>query len=193
MKSIAVFCGSSMGNSPQFPVVTEQLGALMGSKGIRLVYGGAQVGLMGVVADAVLKAGGEAIGVLPGFLGSKEIAHHGLSELIMVESMHERKQKMSELCDGVITLPGGYGTMEELFEFITWAQLGLHSKPIGLLNVAGYYDALVKLVDDMVKFELLKPINRDMLLISDNPEELLQLMHDYQAPAVPKWINPETT
>ncbi|MDW3193977.1 MAG: TIGR00730 family Rossman fold protein [Cytophagales bacterium] len=193
MKSIAVFCGSSMGNSPEFPVVTEQLGAFMGSKGIRLVYGGAQVGLMGVVADAVLKAGGEAIGVLPGFLGSKEIAHHGLSELIMVNSMHERKQKMSELCDGVITLPGGYGTMEELFEFITWAQLGLHSKPIGLLNVAGYYDALVRLVDDMVKFELLKPINREMLLISDNPEELLQLMHDYQAPEVPKWINPETT
>lgn len=193
MKSIAVFCGSSMGNSPLFPVATEQLGALMGANGIRLIYGGAQVGLMGVIADAVLKTGGEAIGVLPGFLGSKEIAHHGLTELLMVDSMHERKQKMSELCDGVITLPGGYGTMEELFEFITWAQLGLHSKPIGLLNVDGYYDALVKLVDDMVRFELLKPINRDMLLISSDPKELLQLMEDYQAPEVPKWINPETT
>lgn len=193
MNSIAVFCGSSTGNSPRFSIVTRQLGTLMGSKGLRLVYGGAQVGLMGVIADAVLQAGGEAIGVLPGFLGSKEIAHHELTELIMVDSMHERKQKMSELCDGVITLPGGYGTMEELFEFITWGQLGLHGKPIGLLNIDGYYDALITLLDDMVKFELLKPMNRDMLLISSDPAELLQLMHDYQAPEVPKWINKETT
>lgn len=193
MKSIAVFCGSSMGNHPQFQEVTQQLGELFGSRGIDLIYGGAQVGLMGVVADATLKAGGKAIGVLPKFLGAREIAHHGLNELIMVDSMHERKQKMSELCEGVITLPGGFGTMEELFEFITWAQLGLHKKPIGLLNVAGYYDALIRLLNDMVEFGLLKPMNRDMLIVSDDPVELLQLMQDYQAPEVPKWINPETT
>lgn len=182
-----------MGNHPQFRIATQQLGELLGSKGIQLIYGGAQVGLMGVVADAALKAGSKAIGVLPRFLGAKEIAHHGLSELIMVDSMHERKQKMSELCDGVITLPGGFGTMEELFEFITWAQLGLHSKPIGLLNVAGYYDALIQLLDDMVKFELLKPINRAMLIVSDDPDNLLHLMENYQPPEVPKWIDPETT
>lgn len=193
MKSIAVFCGSSMGNHPQFQITTQQLGKLLGSRGIQLIYGGAQVGLMGIVADATLKSGGKAVGVLPRFLGAKEIAHHGLSELIMVDSMHERKQKMSELCDGVITLPGGFGTMEELFEFITWAQLGLHSKPIGLLNVAGYYDALIQLLDDMVKFELLKPINRAMLIVSDDPDQLLQLMENYQAPEVPKWIDTETT
>lgn len=193
MKSIAVFCGSSMGNDPQFQEKTEQLGRTFGQRGIRLIYGGAQVGLMGVIADATLKAGGQAIGVLPGFLGAKEIAHHGLNELIMVESMHERKQRMSELCDGVIALPGGLGTMEELFEFITWAQLGLHSKPIGLLNVSGYYDALITLLDDMVRFELLKPINRDMLIVSEDVDHLLQLMEDYQPPTVPKWIQPETT
>lgn len=193
MKSIAVFCGSSIGNEPQFQVATRQLGELLGTKGIRLIYGGAQVGLMGEIADATIKAGGQAIGVLPGFLGSKEIAHHGLNELIMVDSMHERKQKMSDLCEGVITLPGGYGTMEELFEFITWAQLGLHQKPIGLLNVVGYYNALIHLLDDMVKFGLLKQLNRDMLLVSDNPEELLQLMENYQAPEVPKWINKKTS
>lgn len=193
MKSIAVFCGSSMGNHPQFQQVTHQLGELFGEEGIDLIYGGAQVGLMGVIADATIKAGGRAIGVLPKFLGAKEIAHHGLHELIMVDSMHERKHKMSELCEGVITLPGGFGTMEELFEFITWAQLGLHKKPIGLLNIAGYYDALIRLLEDMVKFELLKPINRDMLIVSEDPVELLQLMKNYQAPEVPKWINSETT
>ena len=193
MKSIAVFCGSSMGSHPHFRIVTQRLGELLGTKGIRLVYGGAQVGLMGVVADATLKVGGSAVGVLPRFLGAKEIAHHGLSELIMVDSMHERKQKMSDLCDAVITLPGGFGTMEELFEFMTWAQLGLHSKPIGLLNIGGYYDSLIQLLSDMVKYELLKPLNRDMLIVSDDPDHLLKLMEEYQAPEVPKWINPETT
>lgn len=182
-----------MGSRPEFQEAARRLGGLLGERDIRLVYGGAQVGLMGSVADATLEAGGEVIGVLPNFLGGKEIAHHSLTELIMVDSMHERKQKMSELCDAVITLPGGYGTMEELFEFITWAQLGLHRKPIGLLNVAGYYDSLIRLVDDMVRFELLKPMNRDMLIVSNDEEELLQLMDEYQAPEVPKWIDPETT
>lgn len=158
-----------------------------------MIYGGAKVGLMGVVANGALERGGEVVGVLPDFLGSKEIAHDRLTSLIMVKSMHERKQKMSELSDGVITLPGGFGTMEELFEFITWAQLGLHNKPIGLLNVGGYYDALIRLLDDMVKFGLLKPINRDMLLVESDPEVLLKRMGNYQAPAVPKWINAETS
>ena len=193
MKSIAVFCGSSMGNLPEFEVAGRKVGQMLGKKNIRLVYGGAQVGLMGVVADATLAAGGEVTGVLPGFLGSKEIAHGNLSSLIMVDSMHERKQKMSELSDGVITLPGGFGTMEELFELITWAQLGLHTKPIGLLNTAGFYDALIQQLDNMVHYGFLKPLNRDMLLISGDPEELLDQMSNYQAPKVPKWIKPETT
>lgn len=193
MKSITVFCGSSYGNETVYEEQAAQLGKTLAKNNITLVYGGASVGLMGAVANAALEAGGKVIGVIPRFLNSKEIAHIGLTELILVESMHERKAKMSELCDGVITLPGGFGTMEELFEMLTWAQLGLHQKPIGMLNTHGYYDALNYLVKTMEEQGFLKPVYRDMLLVSEDIEDLLGKMMRYQAPEVPKWISKETT
>lgn len=193
MKSITVFCASSPGFDPLYHNTAFALGQLLATRNITLVYGGAKVGLMGAVADGVLDKQGKAIGVLPHFLGGKEIAHAGLTKLIKVESMHERKTKMNELCEGVIALPGGFGTLEELFEMLTWAQLGLHQKPIGLLNVDGFYDSLVHLLQNMVDKGLLKEENRRMLLVSDNTAELLQLMADYVAPEVGKWISKETT
>jgi uncharacterized protein (TIGR00730 family) len=192
MKRITVFCGSSSGNKDIYRAYALQLGQTLAKQNIGLVYGGAKVGLMGAVADGCLQEGGKVIGVLPTFLGSKEIAHDGLTELIMVESMHERKTKMNELCDGVIALPGGFGTMEELFEMLTWAQLGLHGKPIGLLNVDGFYDHLVAMIESMVDNGLLKEINQSMLLVSDSIDKLLDQMKNYKAPAVGKWITKET-
>jgi uncharacterized protein (TIGR00730 family) len=193
MKKVTVFCGSSFGADPLFEIQAYNTGQALAAKGIGLVYGGAQVGLMGAVANGVLNAGGNAIGVLPRFLQTKEIAHTGLTELILVESMHERKTRMSGLCDGVIALPGGFGTLEELFEMLTWAQLGLHKKPVGLLNINGFYDELVAFVSTMVDKGLLKPVNRDMLLIDTTIEGLLAKMETYKAPEVTKWINKETT
>ena len=193
MKSIVVFCGASYGNQPVYEEQAMLLGRTLAQKGIRLIYGGASVGLMGAVANAALEAGGTVIGVIPRFLNSREIAHIGLSELILVESMHERKAKMNELCDGVITLPGGFGTMEELFEMLTWSQLGLHTKPIGLLNTAGYYDPLNYMVKTMEEQGFLKSVYRDMLLTDENVEGLLARMSAYTAPEVPKWISKETT
>ncbi|WP_228400744.1 LOG family protein [Chryseobacterium taeanense] len=189
MKSITIFCGSSFGSEDIYKKQATLLGQTLAKNHIQLVYGGADVGLMRAVADGALQAGGKVIGVLPYFLQSKEIAHKQLTELILVETMHERKTKMNELCDGVIVLPGGYGTLEEFFEMITWAQLGLHQKPIGILNIDGFYDDLIKLVQTMVSKGFLKQINRDMLLISDNIEELLEMMKNYEAPKVGKWIS----
>jgi len=193
MKRVSVFCGSSFGTNPLFEENAYQLGQTLAKKGIGLVYGGANVGLMGAVANGVLESNGEAIGVLPHFLQQKEIAHNGLTELILVESMHERKTKMNDLCDGVIALPGGFGTLEEFFEMLTWAQLGLHRKPIAILNVNGFYDALVAFIQNMVNSGFLKEINRDMLIVSNNIDELLLLMQNYKAPEVGKWINKQTT
>lgn len=193
MKRVSVFCGSSLGTNPLFEEKAYQLGQALAKKGIGLVYGGANVGLMGAVANGVLEDNGEAIGVLPHFLQQKEIAHNGLSELILVESMHERKTKMNDLCDGVIALPGGFGTLEEFFEMLTWAQLGLHKKPIAILNVNGFYDALVAFIQNMVTNGFLKEINRDMLIISSDIDDLLSLMENYKAPEVSKWINKQTT
>ncbi|MCD6019936.1 MAG: family protein YvdD [Bacteroidetes bacterium] len=191
MKRITVFCGSSNGNENSFRLNAEMLGKQLAKQHIGLVYGGAKVGLMGAVADGALKERGEVIGVLPNFLRSKEIAHSGLSELILVESMHERK--MHELSDGIIALPGGFGTMEELFEMLTWAQLGLHKKPIGILNVNGFYDPLLTMIGTMVEKGFLKEVNESMLLVSDNIDDLLHQMKNYDPPTVPKWIDPETT
>ncbi|ROH97588.1 LOG family protein [Chryseobacterium daecheongense] len=191
MKSITVFCGSSFGSNDIYKEQASLLGRTLSQQDIQLVYGGADVGLMGAVADGALQEGGKVIGVLPYFLQSKEIAHKNLTELILVESMHERKTKMNELCDGVIVLPGGYGTLEEFFEMITWAQLGLHQKPIAVLNIDGFYDDLIKLVQTMVDKGFLKQVNRDMLLMSDNIDELLEKMRNYQAPTVGKWISKE--
>ncbi|WP_299177539.1 TIGR00730 family Rossman fold protein [uncultured Chryseobacterium sp.] len=189
MKSITIFCGSNFGSDEIFRQQATLLGQTLAKENIQLVYGGADVGLMGAVADGALNAGGKVIGVLPYFLQSKEIAHKNLTELILVDSMHERKTKMNELCDGVIVLPGGYGTLEEFFEMITWAQLGLHQKPIAVLNIDGFYDDLIKLLQTMVDKRFLKQINRDMLLISDNIDELLEMMKNYKAPSVGKWIS----
>ncbi len=191
MKRITVFCGSSFGNEEIYKEQAALLGETLAKQNIELVYGGANVGLMGAVADAVLSKGGKVIGVLPNFLRSKEIAHQGLTELILVESMHERKTKMNDLCDGVIALPGGFGTLEELFEMITWAQLGLHKKPIAILNINGFYDSLVQLTEVMVEKGFLKEINQQMLLVSNNIDDLLYKMNNYTAPTVGKWIDKE--
>lgn len=189
MNSIAIFCGSSAGNNIIYRDQAAVLGQSLARRSIRIVYGGAKVGLMGVVADSALAAGGDVIGVLPGFLKSKEIAHTGLTELISVESMHERKTKMHELCDGIIALPGGYGTLEELFEIITWAQLGLHHKPVGVFNIDGFYDHLIALLRGMMSNGFLKEVNFKMLLVSSDIEELLSLMANYRPPMVGKWIS----
>ena len=191
MKSITVFCGSSFGSDEIYKEQATLLGQTLAKQNIQLIYGGANVGLMGAVADGVLQEGGKVIGVLPHFLQSKEIAHQDLTELILVETMHERKTKMNDLCDGVIVLPGGYGTLEEFFEMITWAQLGLHKKPIAILNIDGFYDDLIKLVQTMVDKGFLKQINQEMLLVSDSIDELLEKMRNYQAPTVGKWISKE--
>jgi len=191
MKRITVFCGSSFGTDEIYKEQATLLGKTLAKQNIELVYGGANVGLMGAVADGILNEGGKAIGVLPDFLRSKEIAHLGLTELISVESMHERKTKMNDLCDGVIALPGGFGTLEELFEMLTWAQLGLHKKPIAILNINGFYDSLIELTEVMVTKGLLKDVNQKMLLVSEDIEDLLEQMKNYVAPAVGKWIDKE--
>ncbi|MCW3089583.1 MAG: family protein YvdD [Ferruginibacter sp.] len=191
MKRLSIFCGSSLGNKTNFKTTATQLGRAMAKRKIDLVYGGANVGLMGAIADSVLAAGGRAIGVLPAFLQEKELAHEGLTELILVETMHERKTKMNELCDGVLALPGGFGTLEELFEMLTWGQLGLHKKPIGILNIDGFYNNLNLLIRTMVDNGFLKAIHRDMLIIDENIETILDRMANYKAPVVDKWLVPE--
>ncbi|MDR6845156.1 TIGR00730 family Rossman fold protein [Flavobacterium granuli] len=189
MKRITVFCGSSSGTEEIYTSQATLLGKTLAKRNIELVYGGANVGLMGAVADGVLNNGGKAIGVLPNFLRSKEIAHKQLTELILVDTMHERKTKMNDLCDGVIALPGGFGTLDELFEMLTWAQLGLHKKPIAILNVGGYFDALIVFIQNMADKGLLKEVNREMLLVSDSVEDLLDKMENYVPPTVGKWID----
>lgn len=193
MKRITVFCGSSSGTDTDFEIQAKELGRKLALKNIGLVYGGADIGLMGAVANGVLESSGNVIGVLPNFLKSKEIAHSGLSELILVDSMHERKKEMNDLCDGVIALPGGFGTLEELFEMLTWGQLGLefslHKKPIGILNINGFYNELIAFLDKMVDKGLLKNVNREMILVSGDIDELLTKMKAYAAPNVGKWIN----
>lgn len=193
MKTITVFCGSSAGSDGTLMEQATLLGQTLAKQKIQLVYGGSNVGLMTAVADGALSAGGIVIGVLPDFLKAKEVAHLGLTELIVVESMHERKMKMNELCDGVIALPGGFGTLEELFEMLTWAQLGLHKKPIAILNTNGFYDALIMLLNNMVDNGFLKSVNKEMLLVSSDIEDLLYQMKNYVAPNIEKWINKETT
>lgn len=176
MQSICVFCGSAEGNDPSFVNQGALLGRLLAQRNIKLVYGGSQLGVMGAVANSCLTSGGSVVGVIPNFLASKEIAHTGLSELIRVESMHERKTKMSQLAEGFVALPGGYGTMEELCEILTWRQLGLVSAPVGILNTNGYYDALRQLFAHMVVQGLLKKSNFDMVIWESDPEKLLDKM-----------------
>ncbi len=166
------------------------LGRFLARKGIELVFGGGKVGLMGVLANAAIDAGGSVVGVIPRFLNIREVVHDGVSELIHVDSMHERKALISEMSDGFIALPGGFGTFDELFEMLTWGQLGLHRKPVGVLNVNGYFSDLLKAMDTMVREGFLKVIHREMVIVSDRIEELVDQMESYRAPAAPKWIQP---
>jgi uncharacterized protein (TIGR00730 family) len=193
MKSIVVFCGSSDGYNEVYKETAYQLGAFLAERNIRIIYGGAKVGLMGALAEGCLANGGQVIGVIPDFLCTKEVVHRGLTELIIVKSMHERKMKMHELSDGIIALAGGWGTMEELFEMMTWAQLGLHPKPIGLLNVNGFYEPLLALFSIMTEEGFLKEVYRSMMLVSEDITELLDLMDNYEVPELPKWISTTTT
>ena len=193
MKRICVFCGSSSGKSKEFMEAATLLGQELVSHNIGLVYGGSNVGLMGRIADSVLEGGGEAVGVIPHSLVSKEVAHTGLSELRVVNSMHERKAAMVDLADGFIALPGGLGTLEELFEVMTWAQLGFHQKPCAMLNVNGYYDSLIAFLDHAVAQQFVKDIHRSMLIVEEQPADLLQRMLDYQPPLVDKWIGRNET
>jgi uncharacterized protein (TIGR00730 family) len=188
MKTIAVYCGSSAGVNGVYQEQTRLLGQALVYKNINVVFGGGKVGLMGVLADAVLEAGGHVTGIIPGFLHVKEVAHDGLSEMISVETMHERKALINNMSDGAIALPGGFGTLDELFEMLTWGQLGLHQKPVGILNINGYYTHILEAIATMVKESFLKKVNMDMVLVSEDIEELLEQMHMYRAPAVPKWI-----
>ncbi|WP_183573211.1 TIGR00730 family Rossman fold protein [Mucilaginibacter sp. X5P1] len=188
MNSICIFCGANFSGDPLLEQAINQLAEIMISRDISLIFGGGKVGVMGMVADAVLNKGGRAIGVIPQFLMAKEIAHPGLTELHIVETMHQRKQLMSDLCDGFITMPGGLGTMEEFFEVLTWLQLGLHSRPVGILNVNGFYDLLLKQLDVMVEQRFLKPVNRQLVLSSGDPIELISLMNNFKAETDEVWF-----
>ena len=190
MKRICIFTGSKVGAGDGYASAARALGALLAARGHTIVFGGAQVGLMGVLADAALAHGGQVIGVIPGHLTAREIAHPGLTELRVVDSMHERKRVMAELSDGVIALPGGFGTLDELFEALTWAQLGLHRKPCGLLNVAGYFDALLAFLDHVVERQFLAPAYRGMLLAETDGAALLDRMQAYATPVVETWSEP---
>jgi uncharacterized protein (TIGR00730 family) len=188
MNKIAVYCGSSAGVNGIYREQAAQLGVLLATRGIEVIFGGGKVGLMGFLADAAMEAGGRVTGILPGFLHVKEVAHDGLTEMITVDNMHERKKLIYDMSDAFIALPGGFGTLDELFEMLTWGQLGLHQKPVGILNVNGYYNSILKGIDTMLGEGFLKIENRDMIQVSDRPEELLRMMEQYQAPALPKWI-----
>jgi uncharacterized protein (TIGR00730 family) len=187
MKRVCVNCGSNPGFNGIYAETARKLGNALVDHNLELIYGGAEVGLMGEVANAVLQAGGAAIGVIPRFLADR-VSHRGLTELHIVGTMHERKQMMAELSDAFIALPGGFGTLEEITEILTWAQLGFHKKPCGLLNVAGYYDSFLSFLDHAVAEGFMKQEHRDMLLVSDDPATLLERFRSYTAPKVEKWM-----
>jgi uncharacterized protein (TIGR00730 family) len=191
MKRLCVFCGSSPGRDPTYFSAAVELGALLAKRRIGLVYGGAAIGLMGALADAARTAGGEVIGVIPRALAELEVAHAGLADLRIVASMHERKALMAEVSDGCIALPGGIGTLVELFEVWTWGQLGSHLKPCALLNVCGFYDRLLDFLDFVTGEAFLRPVHRNMLLVAETPEPLLEKLDSYHAPPETRWIGPD--
>lgn len=188
MNSVVVFCGSSEGLDPQILEDARVLGNTLAEKNIKLVYGAARIGVMGHLAQSCLDANGKVVGVIPDFLMLREVYHSELDELIITVSMHERKTKMHELSDGIIMLPGGYGTLEEFFEMITWAQLGLHQKPVGILNTNGFYNELLAMLKKMVAQGFLKQANYDMILVEEDIDMLLRRMNDFVPIPVPKWI-----
>ncbi len=189
MKNITVFCGSSSGFRPEYAEAAKNLARRLVEKNIRLVYGGGNVGLMGIIADEVMRRGGEVVGIIPDSLFRREVGKREITELHVVDSMHERKAMMAELADGFIAMPGGIGTFEEFFEILTWSQLGFHEKPCGLLNVAGYYNGLLALCDHAVGEGFLRPIHRALILDDANAVSLLEKMNSFQPPAVEKWVD----
>jgi uncharacterized protein (TIGR00730 family) len=191
LRRVAVFCGSNHGTDPAFTAAAVALGELLADRGIGLVYGGGKVGLMGEVADAVLAGGGSVTGVIPRHLWEKEVGHDGLTELLVVDSMHERKLAMADRSDAFIALPGGVGTFEELFEAITWTQLGIHDKPVGLLDVAGFYRPLLAFLDGTVDAGFLKPGHRAMIVEADEPPDLLAALAAWEPVATSKWLTPD--
>jgi uncharacterized protein (TIGR00730 family) len=190
MKSICVFCGSNYGESEEYKNAAEKLGKYLGEKNITLIYGGGKVGLMGSVANSALQVGGNVVGIIPEFLRDKEIAHQGITDLIVVDSMHSRKQKkMNDMADGFIVLPGGYGTYEEMFEVLSWGQIGIHKKPVwGLLNVDGFFDPLIDMLQHTVEKGFARPENLSLILSSTNVEDLLKKMKNYNHIIVNKWV-----
>jgi uncharacterized protein (TIGR00730 family) len=191
--SICIYCGSSPGRLDAYTLAAISVAEVLVRRNIRLVYGGASIGIMGILADQVLKLGGQAIGVIPKALASKEVAHKNLTELHITQSMHERKMLMAELADGFIALPGGIGTLEELFEIWTWAQLGFHDKPCGLLNIEGYFDALIGFLDHMLAEQFVKFHHHAMLIVETNADELLDRYIKYQSPAERHWVGKNET
>jgi uncharacterized protein (TIGR00730 family) len=193
MKRVCVFCGSSPGRGPRYLEAASRFGAILAERGLALVYGGSRSGLMGAVADAVLAGGGEVVGVLPEFLGSKEIAHPGVTRLEIVSSMHERKARMAALADAFVALPGGFGTLDEIFEILTWAQLGLHDKPCAVLNVDGYFDGLLGFLDRAASEQLLRQEHRAMLIVESDPSQVVDRLRSHRPVVVEKWIRPDQT
>ncbi len=193
MKNLAVYCGSGEGYNEMYREQAYETGRMLAEKGMQVIYGGAKIGLMGAVADGVLNNNGQITGVIPDFLQNKEVVHEGLTELVVVSTMHQRKLVMYERADGILVLPGGWGTMDEMFEMLTWGQMGMHTKPIGLLNINGYYDALMALNSTMVQEGFLGECARSILMFSDTLNELLEKMETYQAPDLPQVINKQTT
>ncbi len=193
MQRLCVFCGSSPGHDPAYSALAAQFGRTLAQRRIGVVYGGGRVGLMGALADAALAAGGEVIGVIPQMLLDREHGHRGLTQLRVVDSMHARKALMAELADGFVALPGGIGTLEEIFEVWTWAQLGMHRKPCGLLDVDGFFAPLVGFLDHVVASGVRRPASRAMLTVAASPDELLAKLSAYEAPAVPAWVTPAQT
>ena|SRR5579883_2211933 len=189
MRNVCVFCGSRLGGRPLFAEAARGFGAALARRGLGMVYGGGHVGLMGVVADAVLAGGRPVVGVIPRVLADKELAHLGLTELVVVESMHERKAVMADRSDAFVALPGGYGTGDELFEILTWGQLGLHRKPIGLLNAVGFFDPLLAWLDLMVREDFLKPKHRQLVRLAADADGLLDRLAEPPAPATEKWLD----
>jgi uncharacterized protein (TIGR00730 family) len=192
IRRLAIFCGSNPGARPEYIGAASALGTLLCERGIGVVYGGSSVGLMAALADTMLENGGDIIGVIPRMLVQREVANNALSDLRIVESMHERKAMMAELADGFMALPGGIGTLEEFFEIWTWAQLGMHDKPCGLLNVAGYFDGLLEFLDRAVTEKFVREVHRGMVVVENDPAALLARFEAYEPPRVVKWINAGT-
>lgn len=188
MKTIAVFCGSSSGNEEVYAQQAYTLGVYLAQCNLALVYGGASIGLMGAIADGVLDNGGKVTGIIPSFFTNKEITHQNLTECIIVESMHERKMRMYKHADGIIILPGGYGTMDEFFEIVTWAQLGLHRKPIGIWNIEGFYDPLLVMIHTMAQKGFIREEHIPLCIVHEDHEQLLSLMTAYSPPRLRQWI-----